>query len=426
MFRQIFPLVFFVLLGCSSGSKDKQQQVARPVASPYDNARALVRINTYNHYNQKMAEGYGIYVEKNKVVAPLSLVKGSFRVKVSPIGTDNFSDVEGFTAHSFDHDLIVMQCMERCKAPILLSKAHAPGDTLLSLFWNNRQLYFNKSTVGKPLPGDTLGRVAIAGKAAAGEALFTPTHAFAGMVQQVTMGDSVMTAILPAKAIAQMLTRQGELRSVYDLATKSNKTYPSYTTIKGFNIVTDRGNIAIRLHNDTPEYRDNFIRLVSDGFYDSLLIHRVIKGFLIQAGAADTKYAGKHDVVGWQGPGYTLPVVVKSHLFHKRGAVAAAKLPADRNPRNRCDGSQFYIVSGRVWTHAELDDLEKERKTKFTPAQRQAYTTIGGAPHLDGDYTVFGEVTAGMEVADNIARVETGTGDRPVNDIRIRTVKMMR
>ena len=400
MFRQIFPLVFFVLLGCSSGSKDKQQQVARPVASPYDNARALVRINTYNHYNQKMAEGYGIYVDKNRVVAPLSLVKGCFRVKVSPIGTDNFSDVEGFTAHSFDHDLIVMQCMERCKAPILLSKAHAPGDTL--------------------------GRVVLSGKVAAGEALFTPTHAFAGMVQQVTMGDSVMTAILPAKAIAQMLSRQNELRSVYDLATKSNKTYPSYTTIKGFNIVTDRGNIAIRLHNDTPEYRDNFIRLVSDGFYDSLLIHRVIRGFLIQAGAADTKYAGKHDVVGWQGPGYTLPVVVKSHLFHKRGAVAAAKLPADRNPRNRCDGSQFYIVSGRVWTHAELDDLEKERKTKFTPAQRQAYTTIGGAPHLDGDYTVFGEVTAGMEVADNIARVETGTGDRPVNDIRIRTVKMMR
>ena len=210
------------------------------------------------------------------------------------------------------------------------------------------------------------------------------------------------------------------------MATKSNKIYPSYKTIKGCRIVTDQGSITIQLFNETPEYRDNFIRLVSDNFYDSLLIHRVIKGFLIQTGAADTKYAAHDDVVGWQGPGYTLPLDVKPGLFHMRGAVASSKLPSDQNSRNRCDGSQFYIVSGRVYSSVELDDLEKSKKMKFTPQQRELYTSIGGAPHLDGDYTVFGEVTSGIELVDRLSRVETYAVDRPVKDIRVRKIELIK
>ena len=177
-----------------------------------------------------------------------------------------------------------------------------------------------------------------------------------------------------------------------------------------------------------PEYRDNFIKLVSDHYYDSLLVHRVLPSFLIQTGAADTKYAKPGDVIGWQGPGYTLPIIDNQKHFHKRAAVAASKLPPDRNPKNRCDGGQFYVVCGRRFSSAELDKIAREDHKTFTPAQRQAYATVGGAPHLDGDYVVFGEVTQGMDVVDAISRVElTGDkGDRPVKEVRILSLSLIR
>jgi cyclophilin family peptidyl-prolyl cis-trans isomerase len=180
------------------------------------------------------------------------------------------------------------------------------------------------------------------------------------------------------------------------------------------------------LFDETPEYRDNFIKLVSDDFYDSLLVHRVIKDFLIQTGAADTRNAGRDDVVGWQGPGYSIPMKLVPGIFHRRGAIAASKLPTERNPRNFSDGSQFYVVCGRVFTPEELDKIEKQKNKKFTPEQRQVYTTIGGAPYLDGDYTVFGEVVSGMEVVDKIASVEVYNVDRPEKDIRIIDVEIIK
>lgn len=415
-----------MMVGCHTSGTDNKGTAPALVASPADNARALVTVRTYNHYNQKTGEGLGFYVARNRVITNLDLVQGSYKVKISPMGIDDFSDVDGYTAYSYASNLIVMQPFVRCKAPLDLSKSVAPSDTLLSLFWNDRQLFTRKMGVAKPVPNDSVGRLLIGANAKLGDAAFSSAHGLCGIVQSVQAGDSTCWALLPASQIALLMTKQNELKPIFDLATKTNKTYPSYTTVKGVRIVTNKGTITIALSNDVPEYRDNFIRLVSDGFYDSLLVHRVIKNCLIQTGGADTKYAQRDDVVGWQGPGYTLPVIVKPNLFHQRGAVAAAKLPSDRNPRNRCDGSQFYMVSGRVYSDAELDDLEKSKKIKYSSIQRQAYTTVGGAPHLDGDYTVFAHVTSGIELVEQLSRVETYGVDRPVNDIRIKRAELIR
>jgi cyclophilin family peptidyl-prolyl cis-trans isomerase len=260
-----------------------------------------------------------------------------------------------------------------------------------------------------------------------GKPVFAFNHRPFGILQDRNADKKKELSVLPAEWISKLLKEaEKDPENLIKLSQKTNKVYPSYKRIKGFRIITDMGNIDIRLFNQTPKYRDNFIKLVSDHFYDSLLIHRVIRDFLIQTGAADTKYAKKDDVVGWQGPGYTLPMNIKPGLFHRRGAIAASKLPEDRNPRNRSDGSQFYIVSGRIFSNEELDEIEKEKHIKFTPEQRKVYTTIGGAPHLDGDYTVFGEVTKGMDVVDRIANVETYAIDRPVKDIRVKTIKIIR
>jgi cyclophilin family peptidyl-prolyl cis-trans isomerase len=180
------------------------------------------------------------------------------------------------------------------------------------------------------------------------------------------------------------------------------------------------------LFNETPEYRDNFIRLTKENYFDSLLIHRVIKDFGIQSGAADTRYAEPGDNVGWKGPGYTIPAHIVPGLFHKRGMIGSPRKPDTKNQRRRSDGSQFYIVSGRKYFDKELDELEEQNNYKFSSTQRQAYKTVGGAPHLDGTYTVFGEVLSGMDVVDKIVQVETDRQWRPIKDIRLKKVRILK
>ncbi len=235
-------------------------------------------------------------------------------------------------------------------------------------------------------------------------------------------------------------------------------------------IETTKGDIVVALYNETPKHRDNFIKLVKEGVYDSTLFHRVIKQFMIQAGdpesvnASDTAMLGNGDV------GYTIPAEINPKFFHRKGVLAAARMGDDVNPERASSGCQFYIVTGRKFREAQLLDMAAQKNNQreeaifdnlarqhmkeiykmrkandnagllalqdsleakayelakaeepfmFTPEQLAAYSTIGGAPHLDGAYTIFGEVVEGMETVEIIEVAKTGRADRPVENIRI-------
>ena len=239
---------------------------------------------------------------------------------------------------------------------------------------------------------------------------------------------------------------------------------------------TSLGNVVVALYGKTPQHRDNFIKLVRDGYYDGVLFHRVIKDFMVQTGDGNSKNATADSLLGAGDPGYTVPAeIVYPKYFHKRGALAAARTGDEVNPERRSSGSQFYIVTGNVYSPQQLQQMEErmadmkkneifnklvgENRKKimilrhkkdsiglkalqdtlistteatyaqhpfsFTPEQRTAYTTVGGTPHLDGSYTVFGEVVEGMDVVDKIQNVTTGKNDRPVNDVRIIKVHVL-
>jgi len=190
---------------------------------------------------------------------------------------------------------------------------------------------------------------------------------------------------------------------------------------------TTMGDIVIRLSDSTPLHRDNFLRLVKVGFYDSILFHRVIKDFMVQAGDPNSKRAEAGQGLGNGGPGYTVPAEFRTTLFHKKGVIAAARSSDNVNPTKASSGSQFYIVQGKVFREGELDTLETQRLIgrKIPPAQREAYKTIGGTPHLDQGYTVYGEVVKGLDVIDKIAAVQTSR-DRPLQDVRIIKAKLVK
>lgn len=236
---------------------------------------------------------------------------------------------------------------------------------------------------------------------------------------------------------------------------------------------TNKGNIKVKLYNETPLHRDNMIKLAKEGFYDGTLFHRVINRFMIQGGDPDSKNAEPGQLLGEGDTGYTIPAeFVYPTYFHKKGALAAARMGDDVNPEKASSGCQFYIVTGKVFTPEDLSGMEeninrriikekfdslsrpymkemdKLRKAnnldsltalrekliteaeaeaekglfRFTVQQKKAYTTAGGAPHLDGSYTVFGEVTEGMEVVESIQKARTDRADRPVEDIVIKKV----
>ena len=187
-------------------------------------------------------------------------------------------------------------------------------------------------------------------------------------------------------------------------------------------IKTSMGDITIALYNETPLHRDNFIKLVKESYYDGVLFHRIIKGFMIQTGDPDSKTAKPGQRLGMGGPAERIPAEFVPTLYHKRGAVAAAR---DNNPAKASSGSQFYIVDGDVFPQDKLNMIAARTGKTFSPEQVQAYTTTGGAPFLDGDYTVFGEVVSGMEVVDKIAAQEKDGNDRPLQDIKIISAKII-
>lgn len=233
-------------------------------------------------------------------------------------------------------------------------------------------------------------------------------------------------------------------------------------------LTTTEGNIRVRLYDETPIHRDNFVKLCREDYYDQTLFHRVIKDFMIQGGDPDSRTATPTQMLGTGGPDYTLEAEIQPALFHRRGTLAAARQGDDVNPERRSSGSQFYITWGQVYNEGQLRQMERqlammaeqqrfqqlaaEHKAEImqlrrnrdreglmvlqeqlvaqakadaknagtlSDAQREAYTTQGGVPHLDGQYTVFGEVVEGLDIVERIQSTETRPGDRPVNDIRI-------
>ncbi len=182
-------------------------------------------------------------------------------------------------------------------------------------------------------------------------------------------------------------------------------------------IRTPYGDMLVELYDATPQHRDNFIKLAEEGFYDSLLFHRVIEGFMIQGGDPQSRHARPGQQLGMGGPGYKVPAEFRDTLFHVKGALAAARQGDVVNPEKASSGSQFYIVHGRKFTDEELNRIEAQTGVRFSPEQRSAYSTIGGAPFLDGNYTVFGRVIAGLEVIDKIAAQACDRNNRPKEDI---------
>lgn len=230
-------------------------------------------------------------------------------------------------------------------------------------------------------------------------------------------------------------------------------------------ISTEKGDIIIKLYNETPKHRDNIIKLANEKYYDGQIFHRIINNFVVQGGDPDTKNAKPDSLYGNGGPNYLIDAEFVDTLIHKRGAVGMAREGDDVNPEKKSAGSQFYLVKGKVYTKEQLDELEKklvlrkksalykkiftekvskqkdqknidtisisldmsiifdsiwekQPKFKFTEQQRKVYTTIGGIPHLDGNYTVFGEVVQGMDIVDDFSSVETDNNDRPLKDIK--------
>lgn len=190
-------------------------------------------------------------------------------------------------------------------------------------------------------------------------------------------------------------------------------------------IRTDFGVCIIKLYNETPLHRDNFLKLVKDDFYNGLLFHRVIENFMIQGGDPESKNAAPGVQLGDGDLGYTIDAEFRDSLFHKKGALAAAR---DDNPEKASSASQFYIVQGKTFTDAQLDSLEVMRlKGRKIPAyQREVYKTLGGVPHLDQNYTVFGEVVEGIEMIDKIAAVPTDDFDRPMVDQKMEITLLKR
>ncbi len=406
-------LLLATLLLASCTAKEQPKQTTQAKAQPTYYARntaSTVNIIAYDVYGQKTAEGQGFYIAPDVVATPLAWIKGAFNAKITPADSRQAHNVFGYSAVSLADNLVAFRVARRIQNinPIDTTEV-LTGDTLYALSIKNKKTLkyttvLRDDTIDIDLP------------------LGAPLFDRKGNMRALADHDHT---IRPAQLVDHLRKGMSESHiNIYDLRLLTDKVYPAASRIRGMRIVTTMGQIDIALDDRTPTYRDNFIRLVCDDFYDSLLVHRVLPNYLIQSGAADSKHAGPDDVVGWQGPGYKLPMELNSALFHRRGAVAASKLPQDHNSSNRSDGSQFYIVVGRRFTNDDLTQIEQDYHKHFTPAQREAYTTEGGAPYLDGDYTVFGHVTAGMDVVDRIAAVPLN-GDRPQTDIRIIDVRIL-
>lgn len=226
-----------------------------------------------------------------------------------------------------------------------------------------------------------------------------------------------------------VLALTGLFLGLAPLIAQSDSTVKKKDRKKDVLLQTSMGDIRIRLYDSTPLHRDNFLKLVKIHYYDGLLFHRVIKDFMVQGGDPESRTAKPGQLLGNGGPDYTIPAEFRPTLFHKKGVIAAARTGDQINPQKASSGSQFYLAQGKKFTDAELDNLERNRLKgrKIPENQREVYKTIGGIPHLDQGYTVYGEIVSGLEVVDKIADVKTDPAtNRPLEDVKIITAKLIK
>lgn len=441
--NKFIPLLFLVLFIFSCGRKVKQENPDSKSNSEENTTeqnsnadweeirQSVITFDSYDG-NRILESGQGFFIAGNIFVTTYSLVSSANKIVFSPLNENVKYTADKFVAVDRINDLILIYCDSLNKQPIKLFKGTVPNSAKTSYINPSSgkiiQLFSGKLLNLATVKGTKLYRITNrVRKSNFGMPVFVSTKEAIGVAFSAVESYEMQSFAIPSFFISQLLENQKSPASLESLRSNTSETIAAENRkIKGLVLETDEGNITIRLFNETSEYRDNFIKLTKEHFFDSLLIHRVIKNFGIQSGAADTRYAEKGDIVGYKGPGYTIPAHIVPGLYHKRGMIGSPRKPDTKNERLRSDGSQFYIISGRKYTDKELDELEKENNYKFSATQRQAYKTVGGAPHLDGSYTVFGEVVSGMDVVDKIVQVKTDDDWRPLDDIRLKKVTILK
>ena len=442
--KKFLPYIFLVILilsACNSKNAEKKDEPepnsSQNTAPENSNEEwreieaAIVKLESFDN-NRILESGQGFFVGEDLIATKYSVVANANRVVVSPFNTNEKFEAKNYVAFDRINDFIILKVEGLTRKPIQLYSGTVPNSAK-TLYINPGSAKTIQLFTGKVLnlateKGTKLYRITNrVRKSTFGMPIFVSNKKSIGLAFSATVMYEMQSFATPSFFIADALKNKTEPKSLESLRTFSNAEVAAENVkIKGLVLETDAGNITIKLFNETPAYRDNFIKLVKEGYFDSLLIHRVIRDFGIQSGAADSRYAVEGDIVGYKGPGYTIPANIVPGFYHKRGMIGSPRKPDTKNQRRRSDGSQFYIVSGRKYFDTELDDIEKTNQIKFTAEQRNVYKTVGGAPHLDGTYTVFGQVTSGMDVVDKIVQVETDQQWRPIKDIRLKQIRILK
>lgn len=434
-------MIFCILIGACSKRENQNQQkqgtITGTTSKPVDNsisfqkyAPAIFTIETFEN-KRVLEKGRAFMVGKNMVVAPFSLFESATRAELTSIDGKTVLNVEDYLAVDRINDLIILKTPETAIQPLNLYLGNQTQNVItytLGVRDNGTVVkYKGKCLDTMLIEGQELLSINNVVRAnMEGDALLVKTGQVFGLAMRKEVVYERQYVAIPAKQIHKLVQNLKPATPIQDLDGGSDELFlKQHQNTTGARIVSDQGVIEMKFYDQIPSYKANFIRLTLEGFYDSLLIHRVIRGFGIQSGAADTRYAKPNDPIGWKGPGYTIPAHIETDLFHKRGAIGSPRKPDTANKKRRSDGSQYYIVTGRTYTDRELDELERENNYTFPEAHRSYYKTIGGAPHLDGAYTVFGEVTSGLNIADAIQNRAVDRKYRPQQDIRVLRVELI-
>ncbi len=439
----VFLFIISLLFSCTQKEKQKENastsanstesQEDQNLNADWEKVRSsVIKFDSYDG-DRILETGQGFFVADNLIVTMYSLVSRANKIVFTPLNENSKYVADKYVALDRINDIIILYCDAVKRTPIELFHDTVPKSAKTMYISNSPnktvQLFSGKALNLSTVKGTKLYRITNRiNKSNFGMPVFISNKQVIGIGFSAIDSYEMRSFAIPSDYISQLLEKRSKVPASLESLRSgaSNETAAENSKIKGLVLETDAGDITIRLFNETPEYRDNFIKLTKEHYFDSLLIHRVIKDFGIQSGAADSRYAEKGDNIGFKGPGYTIPAHFVPGFFHKRGMIGSPRKPDTKNERLRSDGSQFYIVSGRKYSDADLSEIEKQNNYKFSAEQREVYKIIGGAPHLDGSYTIFGEVVSGMDVVDKIVQVETDSQWRPLKDIRLKKIMILK